>query len=135
MPQDPMAGLNWLAIVVAAVVPFVLGGLWYGPIFGKTWMAASGVTEEKAKQGNMQMIFGVSFVLQLMQAFVLAMFIGSEATLGFAVFAGASAGFFWVATGFGVVYLFEQRPLPHFAVNGGYQAVSFTLMGVVLGLM
>jgi hypothetical protein len=34
-----IADINWLAVLVAAVVTFVLGGLWYGPLFG---MANSG---------------------------------------------------------------------------------------------
>jgi hypothetical protein len=29
-----IADINWLAVLVAAVVTFVLGGLWYGPLFG-----------------------------------------------------------------------------------------------------
>ena len=41
-----LSGLNWLAILVATVAAFVLGGLWYGPLFGKAWMAALGKTEE-----------------------------------------------------------------------------------------
>jgi Protein of unknown function (DUF1761) len=34
--------INWLAVLVAAVVTFVLGGIWYGPMFGKVWRAAEG---------------------------------------------------------------------------------------------
>lgn len=128
-----LGAINWLAVVVAAVSTFILGGLWYGPLFGKTWMAASGMTEEKAKQGNMAMIFGVSFLLQLVAAAVLAMFIGAEADLVFGLSAGGAVGLCWVATAFGVVYLFEQRPLGHWAVNSGYHVVSFLLMGAILG--
>lgn len=128
-----MGGINWLAVVVAAVSTFVLGAVWYGPIFGKAWMGASGMTEERAKQANMGMIFGVAFLLELVAAFVLAMFIGAEANVGFGVFAGLSAGLFWVATAFGVVYLFEQRPLAHWAVNAGYHVIAFTIMGAILG--
>lgn len=135
MPENALEGLNWLAIAIAAFAPFMLGGIWYGPLFGKAWMRASGISEEKAKQANMPVVFGVSFLLQIVQALVLAMFIGTEANLSFGLFAGLSAGAFWVATGFGVVYLFEQRPIPHFLINGGYQVVSFTLMGVILGAM
>ncbi len=126
--------VNWLAVVVAAIATFVLGAVWYGPLFGRTWMRASGVTEEQARQGNMPMIFGVSFVLELVAAIVLAMFIGADATLGFAVSAAAAVGVFWVSTSFGVVYLFEQRPLAHWLVNGGYWVVAFTMMGLILGL-
>jgi len=131
-PSSAMAGVSWLAILVAAFVTFLLGGLWYGPLFGKPWMRASGVTEERARQGNMPLIFGLSFVLQLLAAFSLDMFIG-EAGTGFGVFAGAMTGIFFVATAFGVVYLFEQRPFAHWAVNAGYHVVSFTIMGAILG--
>jgi len=128
-----MADVNWLAVVVATVATFVLGGLWYGPLFGKLWMRASGMTEEELKRGNPGKIFGVSFVLQLIAAIVLAMFIGPDATPGFATMAGMSVGLFWVGMGFGVVYLFEHRPFSHWAVNAGYQTVAFTIMGAILG--
>jgi hypothetical protein len=125
--------LNWLAIIVAAVSTFILGGIWYGPLFGRVWMRASGVTEAQANAGNKGLIFGISLLLQLIAAVVLAMFIGAEGTLAFATAAGAAVGVFWVATAFGVVYLFEQRPLSHWAVNSFYHIVSYTIMGAILG--
>ena len=61
---------NVLAILVAAIVPLVLGFLWYNPIlFGNVWMGESGMTEEKIKSGNMAVIFGVSLLLSIMLAF------------------------------------------------------------------
>jgi hypothetical protein len=61
---------NYLAILVAAVVPIVLGFLWYNPVlFGNVWMRESGMTEEKMKGGNMAVIFGVSIILSLLLAF------------------------------------------------------------------
>ncbi len=125
--------LNWLAVAAAAVSSFVIGGLWYGPVFGKAWMRATGITKEKAAQANMGKVFGLSFVLQLIAAAVLAMFIGAEATVGFAVAAGAAVGVFWIAPALGVVYLFEQRSFVHWAINAGYHAVAFTVMGLILG--
>ncbi len=127
-----MGATSWLAILAAAFLTFVLGGLWYGPLFGKPWMRASGMTEERARQGNTPLIFGLSFVLQLLAAFSLDMFIGEEGA-SFGLFAGSMTGIFFVATAFGVVYLFEQRPLAHWAVNAGYHIVSFTMMGAILG--
>ena len=32
------------ATLVATVLGFALGALWYGPLFGKRWMAAVGMT-------------------------------------------------------------------------------------------
>lgn len=58
-----MNSINWLGVLLAAVVPFVTGFLWYGPIFGRKWMGLVGMTEEQAKQANMALTFGVSFVL------------------------------------------------------------------------
>ena len=127
------AGINWLAVLVSAVSTFMLGGLWYGPLLGRTWMRASGMTEERARQGNMVRVFGVSFLLQLVAAVVLAIFIGAESNAALGLFAGASAGIAWVATGLGVIYLFEQRPLSHWGVNAGYHVVSYTIMGLILG--
>lgn len=126
--------INWIAVVVAAGSTFLLGGLWYGPLFGKAWMRASEMTEERAAQGNMPRIFGVSFLLQLVAATVLAAFLGPEDVMAFgpAVAAAASIGIAWVAPAFGVVYLFEQRPFKHFAVNAGYHVVSFIVMGLII---
>jgi len=62
--------INYLAILVAAIVPMVLGFLWYNPIlFGNVWMREAGMTEEKMKSVNMGLIFGVSFLLSILLAF------------------------------------------------------------------
>lgn len=59
--------MNWIAIIVAALVPTVIGFIWYNPkVFGTAWMKASGMTEEKIKSGNMPVIFGVSLLLSIM---------------------------------------------------------------------
>lgn len=124
---------NWLAVIVAAVSTFALGGLWYGPLFGRAWMRASGVTEEQVRQGNKGKIFGLSFVLLLLAAIVLAIFIGHLGTLAGGLAAGGAVGLFWVATSVGVLYLFEHRPLTHWLVNAGYFVAAFLLMGGILG--
>ena len=130
-----MGELNWLVVLLATVVPFVLGAVWYGPLLGKRWMAGAGMTEEKVAQANMGRTFGVAFLLQAVQVVVLAIFIGSDAGLAVGLLAGVLVGAAWVATAFGGVYLFEQRPLDHFLVNAGYMVVSFSVMGAVLGLL
>lgn len=128
-----LASVNWLAVIAAAAATFVLGGLWYGPLAGKVWMRASGMTEERARQGNMALTFGLSFAMQLVAAAVLAMFIGPGANVRFGLMAGLAVGVCWVATSLGVIYLFEQRPVAHWAVNAGYMVLAFAIMGVILG--
>lgn len=62
--------INFIALVVAALVPMVLGFIWYHPkVLGTAWMNASGMTEEKMKTGNMALIFGLSFLFSLLLAF------------------------------------------------------------------
>ncbi|MBI5915587.1 MAG: DUF1761 domain-containing protein [Bacteroidetes bacterium] len=61
--------INWLAVLVAAFVPTVIGFVWYNPkVFGTAWMNAAGMTEEKMKGGNMALIFGLSFLFSLILA-------------------------------------------------------------------
>lgn len=56
--------INWLVQLVAALVPMIVGFIWYNPkVFGNAWMKAAGMTDEKVKGGNMPVIFGVSFVM------------------------------------------------------------------------
>ncbi|MEO0341740.1 MAG: DUF1761 domain-containing protein, partial [Bacteroidota bacterium] len=47
---------------------------------------------------------------------------------------GVLAGFGWVALSLGMIYLFERRSFKLFLINAGYLVVSFTLMGIILGL-
>jgi hypothetical protein len=103
-------------------------------LFGKAWSAASGVTEEKARSANMMVTMGTALVLAVLGAAVFAMFLGPRPAPGFAIMAGAAAGLFWVAGSFGINYLFEQRPLRLFLINGGYHMLQYMLIGLVLGL-
>ena len=56
-----MFDINWLGVVLAALAGFVVGGIWYGPIMGKKWMGAVGLSEEQIKEGNMPLIYGGAF--------------------------------------------------------------------------
>lgn len=63
--------MNFIAVLVAALVPLVVGFVWYNPkVLGTAWMKASGVNEEKIKGANMAVIFGVTIVF----AFLLSLF-------------------------------------------------------------
>ena len=129
-----LGSINYLAVVVAALISFLIGGLWYSPVlFGKAWMQELGFTDDDTK-GNMGMIFGTTFVLSLIIAFNLAAFLGPEADFAWGLTAGALAGIGWVATALGILYLFERRSMRLFLINAGYHAVTFTLMGGLLGL-
>lgn len=125
--------LNYLAIVAAALSTFLLGGLWYSPaVFGKAWMRENGFTEESMKNANMVKIFGLAFLLALISAVNLAMFIGNTATMTEGVLYGFAAGFGWVATFVGTHYLFERKSFKLFLINAGYSVVALTIMGLII---
>lgn len=129
MPQ-----VNIWAILVSALSTFLIGGLWYSPaVFGKAWMRENGFKEEDMKGGNMVKIFGLAFLLGLIAAINLAMFLGPEADLTFGAAAGFAAGAGWVATFVGTHYLFERRSFKLFLINAGYSIVALTVMGVIIG--
>jgi len=63
---------NLVILLVAALVPMILGFIWYNPkVFGASWMAATGLNEEKMKGANMGVVFGVSYLLSFFLAFAL----------------------------------------------------------------
>lgn len=127
-----MQGINIWAVIVAAASSFLLGGLWYGPMFGKAWMSAAGVTEEKT--GHPAKVFGGAFVFSLLAAAAFAYFLGPRPVLSSALCTGTLVGFCFVAASFAINYLFAQRSLKLWLIDGGYHTLQFVLFGLVLGL-
>ncbi len=128
---EVIQNLNWLAIIIAALSTFIIGGIWYS-VFEKPWMGANNFTHEDLKKRKMPLVFGLSFFFSFIMSVNLAMFIGKE-DLAFGTIAGFMTGFGWVAFAIAIISLFENRPLKYVLINGGYMIVSFTLMGAILG--
>ncbi len=129
-----VANFNWLAIIVATVAAFALGGAWYAKgLFGGAWMQDVGLTENDAKNANMPRTFGGAFILQLIAAMTLATILGPESTWLSGVNTGLIVGIGILATAYGVTYLFEQRPLRLFMINAGYNVVLLAIMGAIIG--
>jgi hypothetical protein len=128
--------VSLLATVVATVAGFLLGGLWYGPLFGRRWMALVGVTPDQLRRtGSPVVTYGITFVLGLVAAYVFGLYVGPNPGRAFAIVCGAAAGLCWVATALATNYLFEGRPPALIAINAGYHAVRFTLIGVAFALL
>lgn len=131
-----MPEVNYIAVLLAALSGFVLGGLWYSPVlFANAWVKEAGMTEEQLKNVNPAKTYGIAFVLCFLAAYVFAFFLGPDAGLHNGLLYGFSAGLFWVAGSFGVNYLFEQKSLKLWLINGGYHTIQFTLIGLILGIM
>lgn len=59
---------NWMVVLATGLVPLIMGFLWYGPLFGKAWMKAADMDQEKMKGANMAVIFGLALIFGLMLA-------------------------------------------------------------------
>jgi hypothetical protein len=130
--QQAFESVNFGAVITAALSAFLTGGLWYSLIFGKTWMKEHGFREEDLRKSAAS-VFGGSFVLALIIAFSLSLFLGPERTATFGAAAGFMAGMFWVASALGITYLFERKSLKLFLIDSSYHIITFTLMGLIIG--
>ena len=144
-----MVPINYLAVIVAAIASIALGFLWYGPLFGRQWMALMGWTDESMKQMSsglaarglsMNKIYAIQAVGSLLMAFVLshALVFASAYLNESGVWAGLQTGF-WNWLGFiapvtiGAV-LWEGKPWKLWVLLSGYWLVNLLMMGVILAL-
>jgi hypothetical protein len=131
-------GVNWLAVIVAAVVDFVLGFAWYSrALFGRRWATLAGINLEQMSGGGASPIYAVPAVRALVSAYVLALLalgLGASTLLD-----GALLGLL-VSLGFVVAstvddYVFTGRPRDLWVLNSGYHVVGFVVMGAIIGLL
>ena len=129
--------MNLLAVVGAALAGFLIGGVWYGPLFSKAWQRESGLSDEAIKDANMVQIFGATFVLNLLASVILGHVLATYSHPGLHISAmiGFGIGLGFVATSIGVNYLFARKSLKLFLIDGGYWTVVYTVMGAVFGLL
>ena len=129
-----LAGVDWVAVIVATVAAFILGAIWYSKaLFGNQWMQEVGLTEETIQNANMAKTFGTTFALQLLAAIALSAFLGEGSNWLEGLHTGLWIGLFWVATAYGVTYLFEQRSLRLWMINAGYYVVWYAILGTIIG--
>lgn len=127
-----LSQVNYVAVLAAAVSSFLIGGVWYSPVlFANAWMREAKITEAQLR-GKVGAVFAGAFVLSFVIALNLAMLLGTNASLGWGAGAGALAGVGFAAMSLAVVFLFERRSPMLIVIDGGYLAVSYTVMGVVI---
>jgi len=129
------ATINYLAVLLAALSTFILGGLWYSPmLFGKVWMRANNFCEADLQTFSKARMFGWSFVFSLVMALNLAMFLaGPTTSVTWGMTAGALTGLGWVAMAIAIIGVFENKSWIYILINGGYMIVAFTVMGTIIG--
>lgn len=132
-------GVNYIAVVVTAIVSMVIGSLWYSPLlFGKLWMRLQGFSKkdiDKAKQKSMEKLYFWAFIGALVTAgvfdYILNM-LGSSVEMGITLSLLIWLGF--VATTMLGTVLWEGKSFSLYALNVSYHLVNLVVMGVILGM-
>jgi hypothetical protein len=154
--------INFLAILVAALVPLVMGFIWYNPkTFGNAWMRESGLTEESLKGGNMAVIFGLTFVFSFLLAFALQFLtihqtgalgmVGGDPSIALPSYEAFMADYSMAFRTFkhgalhgflgGILFLFpvmainalfERKSWTYIFINSAYWLICVTIMGGIV---
>lgn len=127
--------INYLAVVLAAVAYWLLGGVWYAALFGRTWMELEHINADQAKGVNPILPYVIGFVLNLVIAYFLAEICrwrnANTAGRGAAVGVLLWIGFVGPITY--TTYMYEMRPTTLFAINEFYPLAGLVLMGAIVG--
>jgi hypothetical protein len=134
------AGVNYLAIVIAAVLAWLAGAVWY-IVFGKAWMAALGITQQKMAEAKSRpgafLPFIYAFVAELVMAWVLSGVLWhlGTFTLRAGIITAALCWLGFVITTIVVNNSFADRDPRLLLVDGGHWLVALLIMGAVIGAM
>jgi hypothetical protein len=129
--------MNILTILLAALAAFLVGGLWYGPLFGTAWMRLIGRTEHDDGRAHLYKIYGIAFLFALLQATMLAHLFARIGQPPFHIVMMISTG---IALGFvipaiGTNYLFRREPGKLFFIDAGYWLAFYAAMGLVFAFL
>ena len=125
---------NWLAVIVAAVVGYFLGALWYSSaLFGKSWMNVQGFKEEDLKNGWGKAMI-ITFITTLLTAFVLEAVVATwNLTFwGHAIPISFLFGAFLYGGNQLSEYMYSRRPMKLFWITFGYRFVMIFVMTLIL---
>lgn len=133
MQQIP---INWLAVIVAAIIRMAVGFVWYSPpVLLKPWQALTGVTPETMRAG-----MGKALAIDVLASLVMAFILLHAVTYAGAtdIFTGAAVGALnwlgFIATLMISLWGYENRSLKLIAINLGNNLIALVLMGALLAV-
>lgn len=134
----PPVDINYLAVLGAAIVAMAIGAVWFGPVFGKTWMKLVGKTEKdlQAAKAAMPRLYGSSFLASLITAYVLAHFV--DFAQAETISGGVQTGF-WAWLGFVLTtslsgFIWAGRPMKLYYLENGSHLITLAVMGAILAV-
>ena len=136
----PTANVNILAVLVAALLTFLLGAFWYSPVlFAKQWMAAQGYAPEKLdamKRRGATRAYVVSVVCYVVMAYVVALLASytNSTTLAQGLWLGFLSWLGFAATIGLTAHMFSEKPIAAWVIDAGYQLAYLVIMGALLSV-
>lgn len=137
-----MVTISFLAVLGSMILSVVLGFMWYGPLFGKQWMALSGIAMPAEKPAFSTMVRPM--IISIIGAFLMAVCLTYSIAYGGAFMGRTGIGMgiqaaFWNWLGFMVptqlsLVAWEGKPWKLFAIHAGYWLVLLMLMGILITL-
>ena len=142
-----MPEINYLAIIVAGLVPSILGAIYYGPVMGSQWLASLGKTEEEMKPANMGLTYGLALFMALLVAAMLKLNIelthkevndagelifGSFHSFKHGALHGAMTGAFLVVPVLISFSLFHKMSGKNIILNAVFWILCFAVMGGIV---
>ena len=137
MNLEALGGLNWLAVVVAALAYFALGALWYMPFaFGRPWQKAIG-WDETRQPGMSAVTYAAPAAFALVSAIATALL--ANATGSQDIGGGVALGLV-VGIGYGLAIsayeaVFDPNkpgPWVWWAITGAYHLVGLIIVAVIV---
>lgn len=132
------AGINYLAIVLAAAASFLFGGVWYGAL-SKPWLAAVGKTEDglKAEGSSLPGLLALTFVAQVVMAWTLAGILGhlgaGQVTVRTGLITAALCWLGFVATTLVVNHGYQGHVRALTLIDGGHWLGVMLIHGAIIG--
>lgn len=136
--------MNYLPIIVAGLVPMIVGAIYYGPLLGKQWQSAAGLSDEDIASGNMPLIYSLALLMSMFISFGINLltelthgsfgsddsFIpGSDYNFGHGAFHGVTFACLTIIPALVIVSLFHRMTAKNILINVGYWIITCALIG------
>lgn len=119
-------------VLAGSAAFFAVGAVWNGVLFGKAWQRAAGLSDKEVQSGNMALIFGLTFLFEMLIAMVLWHLIsrtGAAPHVVMMMAVGFALGI--MVPAIGINYLYQRKSGLLFAIDAGHFVLGMAAMGGV----
>jgi len=125
-----------LPILASFIFAMLLGSVWFGPLFGKAWMAEVGYTKEDIDKKDCKPVMFLMLLLSIISLFALAAILSFTAakTVPDALIVAVVIGLGICATGAATNAVYENRSLKYIAITQGYNILNLSVAAIIITL-